>query len=397
MISEKMAKMASGGSVIRAMFEEGKRLSAIYGKENVFDFSIGNPSFPPPGSVKDAIIDIITNEDPMYVHGYPANSGYPEVRRAIADSLNRRFGTAYTEGNIMMTVGAAGGLSCTMVTLLNPGDEVICITPYFFEYNNYVTTPGGKVVTVPASAENGFMPDVDAIAAAVTPKTKAVILNSPNNPTGVIYPADLLRKYSDMLLEKGREYGTVIYTISDEPYRELVYDGAEVPWMPNYVANCIVCYSWSKSLSLPGERIGYVVVPSDIADGQLIFDAEVVANRMLGFVNAPSLMELVVARCVDEPTNIAGYDANRKLLYDGLTALGFEGAYPAGAFYLWIKTPIEESAFVEKAKSYNLLLVPGSNFGTPGYVRLAYCVSPDMIERSMTAFARLAADCGLGK
>ena len=392
-----MAKMASGGSVIRAMFEEGKRLSAIYGKENVFDFSIGNPSFPPPGSVKDAIIDIITNEDPMYVHGYPANSGYPEVRRAIADSLNRRFGTAYTEGNIMMTVGAAGGLSCTMVTLLNPGDEVICITPYFFEYNNYVTTPGGKVVTVPASAENGFMPDVDAIAAAVTPKTKAVILNSPNNPTGVIYPADLLRKYSDMLLEKGREYGTVIYTISDEPYRELAYDGAEVPWMPGCVANCIVCYSWSKSLSLPGERIGYVVVPSDIADGQLIFDAEVVANRMLGFVNAPSLMELVVARCVDEPTNIAGYDANRKLLYDGLTALGFEGAYPAGAFYLWIKTPIEESAFVEKAKSYNLLLVPGSNFGTPGYVRLAYCVSPDMIERSMTAFARLAADCGLGK
>ena len=397
MISEKMAKMASGGSVIRAMFEEGKRLSAIYGKENVFDFSIGNPSFPPPGSVKDAIIDIITNEDPMYVHGYPANSGYPEVRRAIADSLNRRFGTAYTEGNIMMTVGAAGGLSCTMVTLLNPGDEVICISPYFFEYNNYVTTPGGKVVTVPASAENGFMPDVDAIAAAVTPKTKAVILNSPNNPTGVIYPADLLRKYSDMLLEKGREYGTVIYTISDEPYRELAYDGAEVPWMPGCVANCIVCYSWSKSLSLPGERIGYVVVPSDIADGQLIFDAEVVANRMLGFVNAPSLMELVVARCVDEPTNIAGYDANRKLLYDGLTALGFEGAYPAGAFYLWIKTPIEESAFVEKAKSYNLLLVPGSNFGTPGYVRLAYCVSPDMIERSMTAFARLAADCGLGK
>jgi len=296
-----------------------------------------------------------------------------------------------------MTVGAAGGLSCTMVTLLNPGDEVICITPYFFEYNNYVTTPGGKVVTVPASAENGFMPDVDAIAAAVTPKTKAVILNSPNNPTGVIYPADLLRKYSDMLLEKGREYGTVIYTISDEPYRELAYDGAEVPWMPGCVANCIVCYSWSKSLSLPGERIGYVAANRDIADGQLIFDAEVVANRMLGFVNAPSLMELVVARCVDEPTNIAGYDANRKLLYDGLTALGFEGAYPAGAFYLWIKTPIEESAFVEKAKSYNLLLVPGSNFGTPGYVRLAYCVSPDMIERSMTAFARLAADCGLGK
>ena len=252
MISERMAKMASGGSAIRAMFEEGKRLAAIYGKENVFDFSIGNPSFPPPDSVKEAIIDIVTNEDPMYVHGYPANAGYPEVRRAVAESLNRRFGTGYTEGNIMMTVGAACGLSCTMFTLLNPGDEVICVSPYFFEYNNYVTTPGGKVVVVPARAED-FMPDVDAIAAAVTPRTKAVILNSPNNPTGVIYPAELLKSLSDMLLEKGREYGTVIYVISDEPYRELAYDGAEVPWMPSIVANCIVCYSWSKSLS-PARR-----------------------------------------------------------------------------------------------------------------------------------------------
>ena len=396
MISERMAKMASGGSAIRAMFEEGKRLAAIYGKENVFDFSIGNPSFPPPDSVKEAIIDIVTNEDPMYVHGYPANAGYPEVRRAVAESLNRRFGTGYTEGNIMMTVGAACGLSCTMFTLLNPGDEVICVSPYFFEYNNYVTTPGGKVVVVPARAED-FMPDVDAIAAAVTPRTKAVILNSPNNPTGVIYPAELLKSLSDMLLEKGREYGTVIYVISDEPYRELAYDGAEVPWMPSIVANCIVCYSWSKSLSLPGERIGYVVVPGDIAEGQLIFDAEVVANRMLGFVNAPSLMELVVARCLDEATNIAGYDANRQLLYNGLRELGFESTYPAGAFYLWMKTPIDEAEFVQKAKSHNLLLVPGSNFGTPGNVRLAYCVSPDMIRRSLTAFATLAEECGLKK
>ena len=396
MISERMAKMASGGSAIRAMFEEGKRLAAIYGKENVFDFSIGNPSFPPPDSVKEAIIDIVTNEDPMYVHGYPANAGYPEVRRAVAESLNRRFGTGYTEGNIMMTVGAACGLSCTMFTLLNPGDEVICVSPYFFEYNNYVTTPGGKVVVVPARAED-FMPDVDAIAAAVTPRTKAVILNSPNNPTGVIYPAELLKSLSDMLLEKGREYGTVIYVISDEPYRELAYDGAEVPWMPSIVANCIVCYSWSKSLSLPGERIGYVVVPGDIAEGQLIFDAEVVANRMLGSVNAPSLMELVVARCVDEATNIAGYDANRQLQYNGLGDLGVETTYHTDASYHWTKTPIDEAEFVQKAKSHNLLLVPGSNFGTPGNVRLAYCVSPDMIRRSLTAFAALAEECGRKK
>ncbi len=397
MISERMAKMAAGGSAIRAMFEEGKRLAKEYGAENVFDFSIGNPYFAPPEAVKNAIVDIITNEDPMYVHGYPANAGYPEVRKAVADSLNARFGTKYDENNIIMTVGAAGGLCDVMHTLLNPDDEVICISPYFFEYNNYITTPGGKVVVVPASESEGFVPDVEAIARAITPRTKAVILNNPNNPTGVVYPAELLRKYSDMLLEKGKEYGTVIYTVSDEPYRELVYDGVEVPWMPNCVANSIVCYSWSKSLSLPGERIGYIVIPSEIADGQLIFDAAVVANRMLGFVNAPSLMQLVVARCLNESTAIDKYDANRKLLYNGLHELGFECAYPAGAFYMWVKTPIEEREFIARAKAYNLLLVPGSNFGTPGYVRLAYCVSGDMIKRSMTAFAKLAEECGLKK
>ena len=397
MISERMAKMAAGGSAIRAMFEEGKRLAAQYGKENVYDFSIGNPYFAPPDAVKNAIVDIITNEDPMYVHGYPANAGYPEVRKAVADSLNSRFGTDYTENNIIMTVGAAGGLCVTMTTLLNPGDEVICISPYFFEYNNYITTPGGKVVVVPASEADGFVPDVDAIARAITPKTKALILNNPNNPTGVIYPAELLKKLSDVLLEKGREFGTVIYVVSDEPYRELVYDGVEVPWMPNCMANCIVGYSWSKSLSLPGERIGYLVIPGDIAEGQLIFDASVVANRMLGFVNAPSLMQLTVARCLNESTAIDKYDANRKLLYNGLHELGFECAYPAGAFYMWVKTPIDEAEFVAKAKSYNILLVPGSNFGTPGYVRLAYCVSGDMIKRSLGAFAKLAEECGLKK
>ena len=397
MISERMIKMASGGSAIRAMFEEGKRLAEQFGRENVFDYSIGNPYFAPPEAVKETIIDIITNEDPMYVHGYPANAGYPEVRRAVADSLNARFGTGYTEDNIIMTVGAAGGLCVTMTTLLNPGDEVICVSPYFFEYNNYITTPGGRVVVVPASEADGFMPDVGAIARAVTPKTKAVILNNPNNPTGVVYPAELLRKLSDALVEKGREYGTTIYVVSDEPYRELAYDGVEVPWMPNCMENVIVGYSWSKSLSLPGERIGYLVIPGDIADGQLIFDAAVVANRMLGFVNAPSLMQLTVARCLNESTAIDKYDANRKALYNGLHSLGFECAYPAGAFYLWVKTPIDEAEFVKKAKALNLLLVPGSNFGTPGYVRLAYCVSGAMIERSMAAFAKLAEQCGLGE
>ena len=397
MICERMIKLAEGGSAIRAMFEEGKRLAALYGAENVFDFSIGNPYFAPPEAVKDAIVDIITNDDPMSVHGYPANAGFPAVREAVAQSLNRRFGTNYNAGNIIMTVGAAGGLNVILRVLCNPGDEVMVISPYFFEYNNYIGNADAKVVVVPAAAENGFLPDLDAIAAAITPKTKALILNNPNNPTGVIYPADMLKKLGELLEAKGKEYGTVIYLISDEPYRELAYDGAEVPWLPNCCKNTIVGYSWSKSLSLPGERIGYLVIPSDIVDAQLIFDAAVVANRMLGFVNAPSLMQLAVARCLDASTDIDAYDANRKLLYNGLHELGYECEYPAGAFYLWVKTPVAEPEFVALAKKYNLLLVPGASFGCEGYVRLAYCVSGDMIKRSMASFAKLAEECGLKK
>ena len=397
MICERMIKLAEGGSAIRAMFEEGKRLAALYGAENVFDFSIGNPYFAPPEAVKDAIVDIITNDDPMSVHGYPANAGFPAVREAVAQSLNRRFGTNYNAGNITMTVGAAGGLNVILRVLCNPGDEVMVISPYFFEYNNYIGNADAKVVVVPAAAENGFLPDLDAIAAAITPKTKAMILNNPNNPTGVIYPADMLKKLGELLEAKGKEYGTVIYLISDEPYRELAYDGAEVPWLPNCCQNTIVGYSWSKSLSLPGERIGYLVIPSDIVDAQLIFDAAVVANRMLGFVNAPSLMQLAVARCLDASTDIDAYDANRKLLYNGLHELGYECEYPAGAFYLWVKTPVAEPEFVALAKKYNLLLVPGASFGCEGYVRLAYCVSGDMIKRSMASFAKLAEECGLKK
>ena len=397
MICERMIKLAEGGSAIRAMFEEGKRLAALYGAENVFDFSIGNPYFAPPEAVKDAIVDIITNDDPMSVHGYPANAGFPAVREAVAQSLNRRFGTNYNAGNIIRTVGAAGGLNVILRVLCNPGDEVMVISPYFFEYNNYIGNADAKVVVVPAAAENGFLPDLDAIAAAITPKTKAMILNNPNNPTGVIYPADMLKKLGELLEAKGKEYGTVIYLISDEPYRELAYDGAEVPWLPNCCKNTIVGYSWSKSLSLPGERIGYLVIPSDIVDAQLIFDAAVVANRMLGFVNAPSLMQLAVARCLDASTDIDAYDANRKLLYNGLHELGYECEYPAGAFYLWVKTPVAEPEFVALAKKYNLLLVPGASFGCEGYVRLAYCVSGDMIKRSMASFAKLAEECGLKK
>lgn len=397
MISERMIKMAKGGSAIRAMFEEGKRLAKEFGPENVFDFSIGNPYFAPPKALGDAIVDIIENANPMSVHGYPANAGFPEVRSAVAKSLNRRFGTAYSEGNIIMTVGAAGGLNVILRVLCNPGDEVMVISPYFFEYNNYIANADAKVVVVPSSAEDGFIPDLAAIEKAVTPRTKALIINNPNNPTGVIYPAHILEKLGALLEAKAREYGQPIYILSDEPYRELVYDGAAAPWLPSCCHNAIVGYSWSKSLSLPGERIGYLVIPSDIDEAALIFDAAVVANRMLGFVNAPSLMQLAVARCLEESTDIGAYDKNRQLLYKGLTDLGFEASYPAGAFYLWMKTPIDEKEFVVKAKSHNILLVPGSSFGTPGYVRLAYCVSPDMIERSLAAFKLLAGECGLKK
>lgn len=395
MISVRLKKMAEGGSAIRAMFEEGKRLAKLHGPENVFDFSIGNPYFAPPEAVKNAIVDIITKDEPMSVHGYPANAGFPEVRTAVAASLNRRFGTDYCSGEIIMTVGAAGGLNVAMQVLCNPGDEVIVIAPYFFEYNNYIANAQSKVVVVPASEKDGFMPDVEAIAKAVNEKTKAIIINNPNNPTGVVYGAETLKKLGDMLCEKEKEYGEPIYIVSDEPYRELCYDGVTAPWLPDCYHNVIVGYSWSKSLSLPGERIGYLVIPRTIDEGALIYDAAVVANRMLGFVNAPSLIQLAVARCLDESTDIGAYDKNRKLLYDGLHELGFEGAYPSGAFYLWVKTPCDETLFVERAKKRNILLVPGKSFACPGYVRLAYCVSPDMIKRSMKAFAELAKECGL--
>ncbi len=395
MISDRMKRLAESGSAIRAMFEEGKRLAHIHGHENVFDFSIGNPFFEPPAAINEAIVDIVTNGDPMTVHGYPANAGYPEVRSKIAESLNNRYGTDYTENNLIMTVGAAGGLNVALRVLLNPDDEVILISPYFFEYNNYIENSNGKFVVVASDAENGFMPDLDAISAAINKKTKAIIINNPNNPAGVVYSAEVMVELGNLLQARGDELGTTIYIISDEPYRELAFDGVEVPWLPSCYKNTIVGYSWSKSLSLPGERIGYLLVPTDMVDGELIFDAAVVANRMMGFVNAPSLMQLVVARCLDECTDIGAYDINRKALYNGLLELGYECTYPAGAFYLWMKTPIDEKEFMEKAKKYNILAVPGTSFGTPGYVRLAYCISLDVIKGSLVAFKKLAKDCGL--
>lgn len=394
MISEKMIKLASGNSAIRAMFEEGNRLAALYGRENVYDFSLGNPNYPAPSEVKDAFIDVLENESSTFVHGYMSNAGYPDTREAVAKSLNDRFETAFTQDNIMMTVGAAGGLNVVLKTLLNPGDEVIVFAPYFLEYGNYVRNYDGELVTVPANTET-FLPDIKMLAEKITAKTKAVIINSPNNPTGVIYSEETLKEIAQVLEQKQAELGTSIYIVSDEPYRELAYDGAEVPYITKYYKNTIVGYSWSKSLSLPGERIGYIVMPNEMDDFELISAAAPIANRILGFVNAPSLQQRVVMRCLDAKTDVGAYDNNRKLLYNGLTACGFECVYPQGAFYMWTKTPVDDKEFVETAKKYNLLLVGGAGFSCPGYVRIAYCVSSDMIERSLPAFKKLAQEYNL--
>ncbi len=390
MIAKSMVKYVEGSSVTRAMFEEGKKLAAKYGAENVFDFSLGNPSTPPPESVKKALSDILNETEPGRLHGYMNNSGHEDVREAVAQSLNKRFGTAFSQKNILMTVGAAGGLNVILKTLADPGDEIIAFAPYFGEYNNYVANFGGKMVVV-APDILSFQPDIEEFGKKITAKTKAVIINTPNNPTGVVYSEDTIKKIAEVLYNKQEEYGTQIYIISDEPYRELVYDGVKVPYITKYYKNTIVGYSYSKSLSLPGERIGYLVIPDEADDFENLLCAANVANRILGFVNAPSIMQLAVARCLEETTDISVYDTNRKLLYNKLVSYGFECVKPEGAFYLWVKALEDDDiSFVNKAKEFNLLLVPGSSFMCPGYVRIAYCVDTDMIKRSFVQFEKLA-------
>jgi len=389
MISDKMIELTHSSSVIRAMFEEGNRLTTLHGRENVFDFSIGNPSIPPPDAVREAIIDIATNVEPLKLHGYMTNAGHPEVRKAIADSLNTKYETSFDENNIVMSSGAAGGMNVVFKALLNPGDEVIIISPFFLEYTNYVTNYDGVPVIVPANPEN-FYPDVDAICDAITPKTKVVVLNNPNNPTGVVYSEEVILQLTKLLEEKSRKIDSPIYLLSDEPYREIVYEGAKVPFLTKYYKNTIVCYSWSKSLSLPGQRIGYVIIPNEADSHHLIFDAVCIATRILGYMNASALIQRVVAKCLEEESNIAAYDANRKLLYDNLASLGFDIVFPEGTFYMWMKTPVDDKEFVNKAKDFNILIVPGSGFFCSGYARIAYCVAFDTIERSLPAFKKLA-------
>lgn len=389
MISEKMQVQVQNSSVIRAMFEEGKRLAAIHGAENVFDFSLGNPSVEPPEEVKNAIVEIVNNEDAISIHGYMNNSGYEDVRTAIAKSINDKFGTAFTQNNILMTVGAAGGLNVIMKTLINPQDEVITFAPFFGEYKSYVANYEGELVVVSANTLN-FQPNLEEFKEKISPKTKAVIINSPNNPTGVIYSEDTIIKLSAILKEKQKELGTDIYLVSDEPYRELAYDNAEIPYLTKYYANTIVGYSFSKSLSLPGERIGYLVIPDQAADCDNIIAAANIATRILGFVNAPSLFQRVIALCLDAKVDLEAYNRNRELLYNGLLSYGYQCIKPEGAFYMFVKTPIEDDVeFCSLAKQQNILIVPGSAFGCPGYVRIAYCVAYKTIEKALPGFKAL--------
>lgn len=390
MIADKMVGLVNNNSAIRMMFEEGKRLAAIHGAENVYDFSLGNPNVPAPASLNKAIKEILDEEESTFVHGYMSNAGYEDVRETVAQSLNRRFGTSFTQNNIIMTVGAAGGLNSALKAIVNPGDEIVTFAPYFLEYRAYVGNFDGVLVEVSPDTAT-FQPNIEEFEKKITPKTKAVIINNPNNPTGVVYSEETVKKLVAVMEAKQKEYGTEIYLISDEPYRELAYDGVDVPYLTKYYANTIVGYSFSKSLSLPGERIGYLVIPSEMPDYKNVFAAASIATRVLGFVNAPSLMQRAVARVIDEQTDIAYYNRNRELLYNSLTEYGFQCVKPEGAFYLFVKSPVaDEKEFVNKAKEYNILMVPGSSFACPGYVRIAYCVAYETIERSLKSFKDLA-------
>ena len=395
MISEKMAPLMQNNSAIRMMFEEGKRLAAIYGKENVFDFSLGNPSVPAPASVNQAIKDILDEEDSLFVHGYMSNAGYEDVREAIAQSLNQRFGTSFGVGNILMTVGAASGLNVILKTLLNPGEEVIAFAPYFVEYGSYVRNYDGNLVVISPNTVD-FQPNLVEFEEKITPKTKAVIINTPNNPTGVIYSEETLKKIAAILEKKQEEYHSQIVLLSDEPYRELVYGDETVPFIPQVYPNTLVCYSYSKSLSLPGERIGYVLVPGEIVDFAETYAAVCGAGRVLGYVNAPSLFQRVAARCTGMTADLSVYARNRDLLYKSLTEMGYSCVKPTGAFYIFPQTlEADDRAFSERAKQYDLLVVPGSDFGAPGHMRISYCVKTETIERALPIFERLAKDYGV--
>ena len=390
MVSEEMYVLGTKKSTIRTIFEFGKKRAAEVGAENVFDFSLGNPNVPAPDFIRDAAVDILMHGDPTEVHGYTIAPGKPAVREVLAADLKRRFGMEVTGKNLFMTAGAAASVTITFKALTEPGDEFVTFAPFFPEYRVFVEACGGKLVVVPAKTDD-FQIDLTALERALTPQTKAVIVNSPNNPSGAVYSETTIRRLADLLRAKEQEYGHPIFIVADEPYREIVYDGASVPCIPLFYDNTIVCYSYSKSFSLPGERIGYIVVPDTAADFARIYGAIAGAARVLTHVNAPSLWQLVVARCAGKAADLSTYAKNAALLYDGLTPLGFSCVRPQGAFYLFPQAlEPDDAAFCRRAQEYDLLLVPGRDFGCPGYFRAAYCVRTKMIEKSLLRFEELA-------
>ena len=389
MVSEKMKNLVKNGSAIRAMFEDGKIMAEKYGKENIYDFSLGNPSIVPPACVKESIIDIVNNEPEMALHGYMNNAGYEYVRQAVADYTNKMYGTKLGINNIIMTVGAAGGINVTLKAVVNPGDEIMVIAPYFGEYDNYISNVDGVKVMVNADLER-FAINFEDFEKKVSPKTKCVIINSPNNPTGAVYTEDDIKKLASILEKKQAEYGTSIYLFSDEPYREIAFNGVEIPYVTNYYKNTVVGYSYSKSLSLPGERIGYLVVPSELDDFDDVIGAMTVANRILGFVNAPSLMQKVVKKVIGKTSDLSVYEENKNILYNALTEMGYDCVEPKGTFYMFPKCPIaDDKAFCAKAKDFRLIIVPGSSFACPGYFRIAFCVDKATVENSLESFKKL--------
>lgn len=384
--------LGSVRSYIREVFEYGRQQAKIVGEENVFDYSLGNPSIPAPEKVNETIINMLNTESSIKVHGYTSGPGDDTIREAVAKNLTERFGKVIRPANLFFTCGAAPALMTALTALACEDSEVIAIAPFFPEYKPFIESSGNKFVMVPADTTS-FQIDMAALESLVNEHTQAIIVNSPNNPSGVVFSQETLEKVGAILGAAAEKYGHPIYIIADEPYRELVYDGVEVPFIPNVYKDTIVCYSWSKSLSLPGERIGYVLVPDDATDSAELFAAVAGAARMLGHVCAPSLIQRAVAACCDIMPDLEAYDVNRNLLYNGLTEIGYECAKPQGAFYLFVKAPGGDAmAFAEKAKKKNLLIVPSDSFGVPGYFRLSYCVSKEMIERSLPAFKEVFAE-----
>ena len=391
MISQECYELGSKSSVIREIFSYGLKRKAEVGEDKVYDFSLGNPSIPAPESVNLAILELLVLP-PEKLHAYSPAPGDPKVRTAIAESLNRRFDETLRMDNIFMTCGAAASINICLKALLNPGEEAITFAPFFPEYRVWVEGLGAKLHVIPAQLPD-FQIDTELFEQAVTPKTKLVIVNTPNNPSGVVYSEETIRKLCAILKKKEEEYGAPIYLITDEPYREIVYDDIQVPYLTKYYNDTLVCYSYSKSLSLPGERIGYIVIPDRIADYEHVAPAIAGAARVLGFVCAPSLFQQVVAKCVDDTGDISAYKKNRDILVDGLQRIGYTCVKPQGAFYLFMKALEEDAyAFCERAKQYDLLLVPSDDFGCPGYVRISYCVAEKTIVDSMSAFEKLMED-----